>query len=126
MENESAVDDLINQLETLQIEEARVLHRLVAAREHETQARATRSQGTCIERDIETEEAFIFGGRVERTNRIGVAFGRRANINDRRAIITKVSPTRINLRTVNRTNNWRKRTNLRIVGINEAWTPLTQ
>ncbi len=120
------VDELINQLETLQIEEARVLHRLVAAREHETQARATRSQGTCIERDIETEEAFIFGGRVERTNRIGVAFGRRANINDRRAIITKVSPTRINLRTVNRTNNWRKRTNLRIVGINEAWTPLTQ
>jgi hypothetical protein len=124
MSNES-VDELISQLEAIRIEETDILQRLVAARERETRVRArdarTAHQGTRTQPDRETE-SFIVGGRVQITNNVRLTFGRTATINDKRAVITKITPTRIYFRTVNGTNTWRARTNLRIVDTNEVWT----
>ena len=124
MSNES-VDELISQLEAIRIKETDILQRLVAARERETRVRArearTTHQGTRTQSDRETE-SFIIGGRVQITNNVRLTFGRTATINDKRAVITKITPTRIYFRTVNGTNTWRSRTNLRIVVTNEVWT----
>ncbi len=117
MSNES-VDELINQLESLRIQETIVLQRLIAARERESLA-TTQGGRT---RGIDTEtEPFRIGGRVQVTNRIRATFGRSATINDTRAYITRVSQTRVYFRTVNGNTTWRARTNLRIVADNEDW-----
>jgi hypothetical protein len=108
--SDESVDELINQLERLRIQEATVLRRLVAARARETRTTENTEDGT-----------FRVGGRVEITNHVRVVFGRNVNINDRRARITKISPTRIYFRTVNGTNTWRAESNLRIVPSNENW-----
>jgi hypothetical protein len=117
MSNES-VDELINQLESLRIQEASILQRLIAARERESLA-ATRRTRT---RETDTEiEPFTVGRRVQVTNNIRGTFGRSVTINDKRAFITRVTLTRIYFRTVNGNNTWRSRTNLRIVEDNEDW-----
>lgn len=102
---EESVEELINQLETLRLQESRVIERLRAARAREADPTTT----------------FIVGNRVEVTNRITIPFGRAANINDRRAIITKVKPNQIYFRTLNGSSTWRARKNLRIVPDNEVW-----
>jgi hypothetical protein len=124
MSNKS-VDELLNQLEAIRIEETNILQRLIAARARETRAREretwARYQGTRTQPDTETK-TFIVGGRVQIINNVRLAFGRSATINDKRAIITKITPTRIYFRTVNGTTTWRARSNLQIVDTNEVWT----
>jgi hypothetical protein len=120
MSNES-VDDLIRQLEALRIQEVSVLQRLVTARERETRARTRSSQGTRPTAYPEGE-AFRIGDRVQITNRIRVPFGRTVTINDRRATVTSITPTRVYFLTNNGNSTWRARTNLRVVADNEVWT----
>jgi hypothetical protein len=115
MPNES-VDELINELEALRIQEASVLRRLVLARETETRARL-RSQVTRTTRDQEI--VFSVGDRVQITNRVKGAFGRAVTTNDRRATVTRITPTRIYFNTVNGHSTWRARSNLRLVNDNE-------
>jgi hypothetical protein len=108
--SDESVDALISQLETLRIQEATILRRLITA-----QARESRTEP-------DTEEVtFRVGGRVEITNRVRPAFGRTATANDRRATITKILPTRIYFRTINGNNTWRAEHNLIIVQRNENW-----
>jgi hypothetical protein len=109
--SEESVDDLINQLERLRIQEATILRRLVAARARETRR---------TEEDAE-DGTFRVGGRVEITDRVRITFGRNVNIDDRRAIITRITPTRIYFRTVNGHTTWRAESNLRLVPRNETW-----
>jgi hypothetical protein len=120
MSNES-VDDLISQLETLRIQEASVLQRLVTARERETRARTRSSQGARTTRDAEGE-AFRIGDRVQVTNRVRVPIGRTVTINDRRATVTHITQTRIYFLTNNGNSTWRARTNLGLVNDSEVWT----
>jgi hypothetical protein len=117
-----SVDELINQLESLRIQEANILQRLIAARERESHAttRGIRS------RETDTEiEPFSVGRRVQATNNIRGTFGRSVTINDKRAFITRVTLTRVYFRTVNGNNTWRSRTNLQIVEDNEDWNSPT-
>ena len=104
MAGRESVDSLIKQLEALRIQEERVLRRLVAARARETEA-----------------DGFSVGNRVVITNRISPIFGRNVNINDRRAVITEVTDTKIHFRTINGTTTWRLRKNLRLVPRDEVW-----
>jgi septal ring factor EnvC (AmiA/AmiB activator) len=117
MSNES-VDDLTNQLETLRIQEASVLQRLVTACERETQARARsrevqarEEEGTRTRQHAEAE-VFSIGDRVQITNRVRVAFGRAATIDDQRATVTNTTPSRVYFKTLNGNTTWRARTNL--------------
>jgi hypothetical protein len=92
--SDESVDELISQLERLRIQEETILRRLVAARARENRLREDTENGT-----------FRVGSRVEITNHVCATFGRTVTINDRRARITKIMPTRIYFRTVNRNSN---------------------
>jgi hypothetical protein len=117
MSNDS-VDDLINQLDQLRIQETNILQRLVTARERETRARA---RETPARRQEAEDDNFSFGDRIQITNKVRLSFGRAVTINDRRAIVTSTTPTRVYFRTVNGTNTWRARANLRKVREDEVW-----
>jgi hypothetical protein len=115
MSNES-VDELINQLETLRIQEASVLRKLVSARERETRARTRSNEDRVRNEDTRStrdeQEVFSIGDRIQVTNRVRVAFGRAVTIDDRRATVTNITPTRVYFKTVNGNTTWRARSNL--------------
>ena len=99
------VDNLIQELQRLRLQEAVVIERLVQARAREST----------------TQDELVIGARVFITNRITRIFGRTATLNDRRSYVTRITPTRIYVRTVNGIDTWRLRSNLRIVPDEEAW-----
>ena len=116
MSNES-VDDLIRQLETLRLQQERVTQRLVVARAREARNdNYTRARDNRARNDI-----FAVGGRVRILNRVRVTTGLAVTDNDRRATITRITPTRIYFRTVNGNETWRARSNLRLVQNDEIW-----
>ena len=114
--SDDSVDELINQLETLRVEQDSLIQRLVVARARETQTRnETNNKG-----DTEVK-IFTVGCRVRILNRVKVAHGKAVSNNDKRAIITRVTATRIYFRTVNGNETWRSRSNLRIVENDAIW-----
>jgi hypothetical protein len=97
---------------------------LIAARERENLAT---TRGTRTRRTVSEIEPFRVGGRVQVTNRIRAAFGRSVTKNDKRALITRVTPTRVYFRTLYGNTTWKARSNLRIVEDNKDWNlPSTQ
>ena len=107
--SDDSVDSLINQLERLRLQEALVLQRLIAARQRE-------NSGV----NEPEREAFRVGGRIT-INNPKPRFGRALTTNDTRAIITKVTETRVYYRTLNGTSTWRARFNLTIVNPEVTW-----
>jgi hypothetical protein len=107
--SDDSVDSLINQLERLRLQEALVLQRLIAARQRE-------NSGV----NEPEREAFRVGGRIT-INNPKPRFGRAITTNDTRAIITKVTETRVYYRTLNGTSTWRARFNLTIVNPEVTW-----
>ena len=108
--SDDSVDSLINQLECLRLQEALVLQRLIAARQKE-------NSGV----NEPEREAFRVGGRVT-INNPKPRFGRATTTNDTRAIITKVTATRVYYKTLNGTATWRTRNNLTIVNPEVTWS----
>jgi hypothetical protein len=103
-----SVDSLISQLERLRLEEALVLQRLIEARRRETT------------NDEPDREEFRIGRRIV-INNPNTRFGRAVNINDTRALITKVTASRVYYKTLNGTTTWRSRNNLTIVPPETTW-----
>jgi hypothetical protein len=108
--SDDSVDSLIRQLERLRLQEALVLQRLIAARQRET-----------AEINQPEREAFRIGGRVT-INNPKPRIGRFLNDNDTRAIITKLTTTRVYYRTLNGITTWRSRNNLTIVNPEVNWS----
>jgi len=102
-----SVDELIQQLETLRVEEQAILRRLVDARTRETRERNT---------DADNEaRRFRIGDRVRITNQIRNPIGRQANERDRTATVTKLTEKRVFVRTDNGTNTNRSPENLQLL-----------
>jgi hypothetical protein len=112
--SDDSVDSLIRQLERLRLQEALVLQRLIAARQREN----SRTNEPTNEPE---REAFRVGGRIT-INNPNTRFGRAVNSNDRRAIISKVTATRVYYKTLNGTTTWRARSNLTIVDPEVTWS----
>lgn len=108
------VDNLIEQLESLRIQERDILQRLVAARADERRNRPTNDQPAG---NTPNTRNFRIGDQVEITNSIRTTFGRAANINDRRSTVTKITADRIYIRTNNGFNTWRLPKNLRFTTV---------
>jgi hypothetical protein len=108
--SDDSVDSLIRQLERLRLQEALVLQRLIAARQRETS-----------EDDATEREAFRIGGRIT-INNPKPRFGRALSVNDRRAIISNVTSSRVYYKTLNGASTWRARNNLTIVDPEITWT----
>ena len=108
--SDDSVDSLIRQLERLRLQEAIVLQNLIAARQRENSG--TNSPET---------ETFRIGSRIT-FNNPKPRFGRALSPNDSRAIITKVTASRIYFKTLNGTATWRARTNLTRVDTEVNWS----
>ena len=108
--SDDSVDSLIRQLENLGLQEALILQRLIAARQRENS-----------EINQPEREAFRIGGRVK-INNPKPRTGRALNENDARAIISKVTPSRVYYKTLNGTSTWRSKNNLTIVHPEVIWT----
>ena len=101
--SDESVDELILQLERLRIEQAIVIQRLPIARERET-GRDTQN------REPQTITINV-GDQVRINNNVRLASGI-VSENDRRAIVTRTTASRVYFRTVNGRVTWRARTNL--------------
>ena len=108
--SDDSVDSLIRQLERLRLQEALVLQNLIAARQRETSATNSPER-----------EAFRVGGRVT-VNNPKPRLGRAVNTNDTRAVISKVTASRIYFKTLNGTTTWRARNNLTNVDPQVSWS----
>ena len=108
--SDDSVDSLIRQLERVRLQEALVLQRLIAARQRE------HSEFNQPER-----EAFRIGGRVN-INYPKPRIGRSISKNNTRAIISKVTASRVYYKTLNGTSTWRSKNNLTIVHPEVVWT----
>jgi hypothetical protein len=87
-----------------------VLQNLIAARQRE-------NSGT----NSPEREAFTIGGRIT-VNNPKPRFGRALSPNDSRAIISKVTASRIYFKTLNGTATWRARNNLKTVDPEVTWS----
>ena len=93
----SSVDDLVQQLEAIQLQEARLVAQIKRARELERAAAAAAGESS--------NENFVVGQRVRILNRVIFP-------GDREAIVTVVKPGRINITTTNGVKTWRAPKNL--------------
>jgi hypothetical protein len=107
--SDDTVDSLIRQLERLRLQEALVLQNLIAARQRENSGN-----------NSPETETFRIGNRIT-VNNPKPRFGRALSTNDSRAIITKVTETRIYYKTLNGTATWRSRANLTRVDTEVNW-----
>ena len=109
--SDDSVDSLIRQLDRLRLQEARVLQRLIEARQRENNSGENQPD----------RAAFRIGGRVT-VNNPNARFGRTIGTNDRRAIITKITDTRVYYTTLSGASTWRARSNLTIVDPEVTWS----
>jgi hypothetical protein len=119
--SEDSVDSLIRQLERLRLQEALVLQNLIAARQRENSGASAQRVNSGGRATAPEREAFRIGGRVV-INNPKPRFGRVVNTNDSRAVISKVTATRVYFKTLNGTTTWRARNNLTIVNPEVTWS----
>ena len=99
MVNET-IDELITQLEQLRIRETEILRQLVAARARENDIR-------------DGSRSFRIGDHIEITNKVKSPIGRVATLGDKKGTVTKLTETRVYIRTVNGNKTWRAKHNVK-------------
>jgi hypothetical protein len=105
----SNVDDLIQELESLRIQEQDILRRLVTSRTLE------RNRVPENQPNSNTTTSFRIGDRVQITNNVRASFGQPPNDKDRLCVVTKITAQRVYIRTRNGLSTWRLPTNLRFI-----------
>lgn len=104
---------IITELRELKLREVQLLNALESAVQNQTEPTPTNAPTATSPGATARSPIFQLGDQVVITNNILSPIGRYANKGDRTAVVLKVTPSRVDIRTDNGTKTWRAPHNLR-------------